>query len=127
MSFASVLTDGAPRPIGPYQQALVAGGFLFVSGQIALHPQTGELIAGDVQAQTRRVLESLGAILEAGGATFGDIVKTTIFLADINDFAAVNAVYGEHVGQQPPARSAVGVAALPRGALVEIEAIAYIG
>ena len=119
-----VLTADAPAPIGPYNQAIRAGGFLFCSGQIPLDPATGEIVAGDTAAQTRRVMDNVGAVLSAAGARFEDVVKTTIFLLDINDFADVNAVYGEYFTATPPARSTVAVAALPRGSRVEIEVVA---
>ncbi len=124
MSREIVLTDAAPAPIGPYSQAVRSGKELFCSGQIALDPATGEVVAGDAAAQTARVLENLGAVLEAGGYTFDDVVKTTIFLVDMNDFAAVNEVYARYFGDAKPARSTVAVAGLPRGVRVEIEAIA---
>lgn len=120
----AVLTEEAPAPIGPYSQAVHAGGFLFCSGQIPLDPKTGELVPGDVKDQTRQVLRNLKAVLSKGGASFADVVKTTIFVVDIDEFAAVNEVYAEAFGDAPPARSTVGVAALPRGSRVEIEAIA---
>ena len=123
----AVATTDAPAAIGPYSQAVRAGDFLFTSGQIALDPATGALIAGDVTAQTARVMANLGAVLAAAGLLFADVVKTTIFLVDMNDFAAVNAAYGEaFAGGTPPARSTVAVAALPRGARVEIEAVALL-
>ncbi len=127
MSRQIVSTDGAPRAIGPYSQAVVApaGRLLFCSGQIPLDPRTGEMVgAGDVRAQAERVLENLGAVLAAGGASFGAVVKTTIFLADLQDFAAVNEVYGRYFPSNPPARATVAAAGLPKGALIEIEAIA---
>jgi len=119
-----ILTADAPAPIGPYNQAIRAGGFVFCSGQIPLDPKTGELAAGDIGSQTRQALANVAAVLAAAGATFADVVKTTIFLVDMNDFATVNAVYGEHVGDVAPARSTVAVAALPRGARIEIEVVA---
>ena len=122
-----ILTSEAPQPIGPYNQAVRSGSLLFCSGQIALDPATGKLIDGDVAAQTRRALLNLAAVLEAGGAGFGDVVKTTIFLVDMADFATVNGIYGERFGAGvAPARSTVAVAALPLGARVEIEALAVI-
>ena len=121
----AIATKHAPSAIGPYSQAIRAGNLLFCSGQIALDPATGELVApGDVAAQTRRVLENLGAVLEAGGASWGSVVKVTIYLADLNDFATVNAIYGERFGKEPPARATVEVSRLPRDARVEIDAIA---
>ena len=122
----AVLTESAPAPIGPYNQAIRAGEFLFCSGQIPLDPKTGELVAGDVSAQTRQALSNIAAVLAAAGATFDDVVKTTIFLIDMGDFGAVNAVYGESFRATPPARSTVAVAALPRNARVEIEVIAHL-
>jgi 2-iminobutanoate/2-iminopropanoate deaminase len=120
-----VHTTAAPEAIGPYSQAIAAGPYLFTSGQIGLDPLTGQLVGGGVEEQTRQVMANLAAVLAAGGLTFGDVVKTTIFLADMNDFPAVNAVYGESFeGAPPPARSTVAAAGLPRGARVEIEAIA---
>jgi len=126
-----VRTAEAPAAIGPYSQAVVvpvgAGGkMVFCSGQIALDPATGAMIDGDVEAQTRQVLANLGAVLAAAGATFGSVVKTTIFLASMDDFAKVNAIYGERFVHDPPARATVEAAKLPRGALVEIDAIAVI-
>ena len=121
-----VASEEAPSAVGPYSQAVAASGFVFVSGQIPLDPATGELIDGDIAAQTERVLANLGAILKAAGLTFGDVVKTTIYLADIADFAAVNAVYARSFPIEPPARACVQVAALPKGARVEIEAVAAV-
>lgn len=122
-----VVADGAPRAIGPYSQAVVAGGFVFCSGQIALDPATGELAGGDdVAAQARQVMENLRAVLEAAGSSLDRVVRTTIYLADLGDFARVNDVYGSCFGADPPARATVGVAALPRGALVEIDAVALL-
>ena len=123
----AILTAHAPAPVGPYSQAIRADGFVFCSGQIPLDPATGKLVDGDITAQARRVLDNLGAVLAGADLTFDAIVKTTIFLVDINDFAAVNAVYAERMGTPPPARSTIAVAALPLGARVEIEAIASAG
>ena len=120
-------TDAAPAAIGPYSQAVAAGPYVFTSGQIALDPATGALVEGDVAAQTRRVMRNIEAVLTAAGLGFADVVKTTIFLADMNDFAAVNAVYAESFPASPPARSTVAAAGLPRGALVEIETVAFRG
>jgi 2-iminobutanoate/2-iminopropanoate deaminase len=123
-----VSTDKAPRAIGPYSQAVRAAGFLFCSGQIALHPESGEIVGGgDVAAQTRQVLDNLEAVLAAGGASFATVVKTTIYLSDMNDFAVVNQIYGERAGSEPPARATVEVSRLPRDVKVEIDAIALIG
>jgi 2-iminobutanoate/2-iminopropanoate deaminase len=119
-----VSTDKAPKAIGPYSQGIVAGDLVFVSGQIPLDPQTQQMVQGDVRAQTERVMENLSAILAAVGASFDDVVKASIFLADLNDFAAVNEVYGKRFPAAPPARSTVQVAALPKGARVEIDVVA---
>jgi 2-iminobutanoate/2-iminopropanoate deaminase len=121
-----ISTGGAPRAIGPYSQAVSANGFLFTAGQVALDPATGELVAGGIAEQTKRALENLGAVLAAAGASFSDVVKTTVFLVDMADFAAMNEVYGRAFGNHRPARSTVAVAALPRGATVEIEVIAIV-
>ena len=123
-----VSTSEAPRAIGPYSQAIVASGsrLLFLSGQIPLDPATGEMVAGGIEEQTRRVMENLRAVLSAGGAGFDRVVRTTIFLVDLADFAKVNEVYGGYFGASPPARATVQVAALPRGARVEIDAIAVL-
>jgi 2-iminobutanoate/2-iminopropanoate deaminase len=125
-----VRTAHAPAAIGPYSQAVVVPvgdqRMVFCSGQIALDPATGVLVEGDVSAQTRQVLENLGAVLAAAGASFANVVKTTIFLADMADFATVNAIYGERFPSDPPARATVAAAALPRNARVEIEAIAVL-
>jgi len=126
----NISTDSAPKAIGPYAQAVVAsaGTLVFCSGQIPLDPRTGEMVgAGDVRAQTERVLENLGAVLAAAGASFASVVKTTIFLADLQDFGNVNEIYARYFGDTPPARATVQAAGLPRGALVEIEAIATVG
>jgi 2-iminobutanoate/2-iminopropanoate deaminase len=119
-----VHSPAAPNPIGPYVQAIAASGMLFCSGQVALDVATGKLVEGDVGAQTRRALLNLAAVLSAGGASLRDVVKTTVFLVDMNDFSAMNQVYAEVFADSPPARSTVAVAALPAGARVEIEAIA---
>jgi 2-iminobutanoate/2-iminopropanoate deaminase len=126
MSNAAIATDRAPAAIGPYSQAVRAGDFVFTSGQIGLDPATGELVKGGVEAETRRVLDNLTAVLDAAGAGWRDVVRTTIYLADIGDFALVNKLYGERVGVGVlPARSTVQVARLPRGAAVEIDAVAH--
>jgi 2-iminobutanoate/2-iminopropanoate deaminase len=125
-SKTAVSTDGAPRAIGPYSQAVRAGDYLFTSGQIGLDPATGTMVPGGIEAETRRVLASLTAVLAAGGASWADVVRTTIYLTDLNDFAIVNKLYGEVAGEVPPARATVQVAALPRGAVVEIDAIACV-
>jgi len=119
-----IVTDGAPKAIGPYSQAIEAGPYLFCSGQIALDPAGGTLVSGGVEAQTRRVLENLKAVLEAAGSGLGQVVKTTVFLTDMADFAAMNGVYAEYFPARPPARSTVAVLGLPKGVAVEIEAVA---
>ena len=123
MTREAVSTSGAPSAIGPYSQGIVAGDLVFCSGQIGLDPATGEVVDG-VEAQAERALRNLAAVLDAAGCTFADVVKTTIFLADIGDFAAVNAIYARHMPDPPPARSTFAAGALPRGARIEIEAIA---
>jgi len=124
MPRTAISTAQAPAAIGPYSQAICADGYLFCSGQLGLDPATGDFVAGDVRAQAEQALRNLGAVLEAAGLTFDDVVKTTIFLADMADFAAVNGVYGRFVTDPPPARSTIAVAALPKGGRVEIEATA---
>lgn len=119
-----VATAGAPAAIGPYSQAIVAGEYVFASGQIALDPQSGQLVAGDVREQTRRALRNLGEVLLAAGSDLGLIVKTTVFLTSMADFSAMNEVYAEFFPGESPARSTIAVAELPRQALVEVEAIA---
>lgn len=126
MTREAISTGGAPAAIGPYSQAIAADGLLFCSGQLGLDPTTGNLVDG-VEAQVERAMLNLRAVLGAAGLTFGDVVKTTIFLADMGDFAVVNAVYGRFMPSPPPARSTVGVAALPKGGRVEVEAIARRG
>ncbi len=116
-------TDKAPAAIGPYSQGVIANGFLFTAGQIAIDPAPGQVVAGDVVAQTERVLANLTAILEAAGATWNDVVKTTVFLHDMSDFPMVNDAYARALGDARPARSTVQVSALPRNVLVEIEAV----
>jgi 2-iminobutanoate/2-iminopropanoate deaminase len=125
MAIETIYTDQAPAPIGPYSQGKKVGGFIFTAGQIGLDGQ-GRIVDGGVAAQARQAIENLRAILEAGGSGLEDVVKTLIFLADMEDFAAVNAVYGEYFGVSVPARSTVQAARLPKDALVEIEAIAYV-
>ena len=124
MTRRSVSTSSAPNAIGPYSQGITAAGFVFCSGQVGLDPATGELVSGGLEAEAERALKNLTAVLDAAGCTFGDVVKTTVFLADIADFPAVNAIYGRFMPDPPPARSTFAVAALPKGARVEIEAIA---
>jgi 2-iminobutanoate/2-iminopropanoate deaminase len=119
-----VSTKDAPQAIGPYSQAIKANGFIFTSGQIAIDPATQQVIAGDVAAQTDRVLRNLSEILEAAGSGLGKVVRCTVFLKDMNDFAAMNQVYGKYFSSAPPARSTVEVARLPKDVLVEIDAIA---
>lgn len=114
----------APQAIGPYSQAIAAGNLVFTSGQIPLDPATQQMVPGDIRAQTERVMENLAAVLEAAGCGFADVVKATIFVADLADFAAVNEVYGKRFPSTPPARSTVQVAALPKGARVEIDLVA---
>ena len=123
MTRQAISTTGAPGAIGPYSQAIASDGLLFCSGQLGLDPATGNLVEG-VEAQADRALRNLGAVLDAAGLTWADVLKTTIFLADMDDFAAVNAVYGTYMPDPPPARSTVAVKALPKGGLVEVEAIA---
>jgi len=118
-------TTGAPAPIGPYNQAVKAGNTLYVSGQIALSPESGELVQGGVEKETRQVLSNVAAVLAAAGFSFSDVVKTTIFLRDMADFAAVNSVYGEYFTEQAPARETVAVAGLPKDVNVEISVIAW--
>jgi 2-iminobutanoate/2-iminopropanoate deaminase len=119
-----VATDRAPRAIGPYSQAIIAGQHVFTAGQVGLDPATTELVAGGVTEQTERVLKNLAGVLETAGSSLQNVVKTTVFLADMADFAAMNAVYERHFGAHKPARSTVAVAGLPKNARVEIEAIA---
>jgi 2-iminobutanoate/2-iminopropanoate deaminase len=119
-----VSTKDAPQAIGPYSQAIKANGFVFTSGQIAIDPATQQVVAGDVAAQTERVLRNLSEILEAGGSGLGKVVRCTVFLKNMNDFAAMNAVYGKYFSSAPPARSTVEVARLPKDVLVEIDVIA---
>ena len=126
MSVRIVHTENAPAAIGPYSQAVVAGNFLFTAGQIALDPATGQIVQGDVSAQTERVMSNLAAVLENAGASWSDVVKTTVYLQDMADFPRVNEVYGRVMGQARPARSTVQVAGLPRGVLVEIDVIAIV-
>jgi 2-iminobutanoate/2-iminopropanoate deaminase len=120
----AIFTADAPAPIGPYSQAILSGADLFCSGQIPLDPATGDIVKGDISVQAERVLQNLGNVLRAAGYAFEDVVKTTIFLADMNDFAAVNAVYEKYFGASKPARSTFAAAGLPKGARVEIDCIA---
>lgn len=119
-------TDKAPQALGPYSQGVVAGAYLFAAGQVAADPQTGELVSGDISVQTRQALNNLVAVLEAGGSSLDRVVKTTVFLTNLDDFAAMNSVYAEFFPAEPPARTTVQVARLPRGALLEIEAVALL-
>jgi len=119
-----VLTDKGPKPIGPYSQAVKSNGFLFASGQVALDPRNNEFLGGDIRQQTQRAMENIKAVVEAAGSNLHHIVKTTVFLKDMNDFAAMNEAYGKYFTAAPPARSTVQVARLPKDALVEIEVIA---
>ena len=124
MAKVPVTTDRAPKAIGPYEQAIKVGAFIYTSGQIPLDPTTGNLVAGGISEQTRQVLENLKAVLTAGGSSLDHVIKATVFLKNIADFAAMNEVYGKYLGQAKPARSTIAVADLPRGALVEIDFIA---
>ena len=124
MAIRKIDTNQAPAAIGPYSQAVQAGDLVFLSGQIPLDPATGALVAGGIEAQTRQVMSNLKAVLTAAGLDFANLVKTTIYLIDLGDFASVNRIYGECLGAVPPARATVQVAALPKGALIEIEGIA---
>jgi 2-iminobutanoate/2-iminopropanoate deaminase len=122
----AVRTDEAPSAIGPYSQAVVTPTLLFASGQIGLNPSSGQLVQGGVAAQTRQVLLNLECVLNAANCSLGDVIKTTVFLTDMNDFSEMNAVYAEFFADLPPARSTVGVSSLPKGALIEIEAVALV-
>lgn len=122
----AISTPAAPQAVGPYSQAIRAGSFLFVSGQIAIDPSTGQVVAGDVAAQTRRVMENIGAILKAAGSSFEQVARTTVFLADIADFSAMNEVYATFFSSPAPARSTIEAARLPRDAKVEIDVIALL-
>jgi 2-iminobutanoate/2-iminopropanoate deaminase len=122
----AISSTEAPKAIGPYSQAIRAGNLLFLSGQIPLDPVTGNLVDGDISAQTERVLQNITAVLNASGASFANVVRTTVFLADMNEFAAMNAIYGKYVVDPPPARSTVQVARLPRDVRVEIDVIAVV-
>lgn len=124
MTRQAIATSNAPAAVGPYSQAIVAGGLVFCAGQGAIDPQTQEVQRGSVEAETERTLRNLGAVLEAAGCTFADVLKTTVFLVDMGDFAAMNGVYAGFFPDPPPARTTVQVAALPKGFKVEIEAIA---
>jgi 2-iminobutanoate/2-iminopropanoate deaminase len=119
-----IATDSAPRAIGPYSQAIVSGDLVFCAGQVGIDPATGEAVQGDVKAQTGRIIDNLAAVLAAAGTDLAHVVKTTVFLTDIGDFAAMNEVYAQKFGDHRPARSTIGIAALPRNLRVEIECIA---
>jgi len=121
-----VHTDKAPKAIGPYSQAIRTDSMIYTAGQTGLDPVTGELVAGGVEEQTRQVLTNLQNVIEAAGSTLAHVVKTTVFLKDMNDFPKLNAIYAEFFGENPPARSTVAVAALPKGGLVEIEAVVLV-
>jgi 2-iminobutanoate/2-iminopropanoate deaminase len=120
----AIFTAEAPAPIGPYSQAILSGSHLYCSGQIPLDPATGEVVEGDISAQTERALQNLGNVLRAAGFSFEDVVKTTIFLADMSDFTVVNAVYEKYFGTSKPARSTFAAAGLPKGARIEVDCIA---
>ncbi|HEX6061894.1 MAG TPA: RidA family protein [Candidatus Limnocylindria bacterium] len=124
MQMRTIATDRAPKAIGPYSQAVAAGELIFCAGQVALDPASGESVTGDVRAQTERVLENLTAVLAAAGSDLPHVVKTTVYLTDFNDFAAMNEIYAAHFGEHRPARATVGVSALPKGLRVEIECVA---
>ena len=127
MTLRTVHTDAAPAAIGPYSQATIGGGLLYTAGQIALDPATGQIVDGDVVAQTRRVFANLAAVLREAGSDWSRVLKVTVFLQDMADFPRVNEIYAEAVGEARPARSTVQVSALPRGALVEIDVVALVG
>ena len=120
----NVVSDKAPKAIGPYSVAVQTGQMVYTAGQIGLDPATGEIVPGGIEAETRQVLTNLKNVLEASGSSLGDVVKTTVFLRDMADFAKMNAIYGEFFNQQPPARTTVAVAGLPKGGAVEIDAVA---
>jgi 2-iminobutanoate/2-iminopropanoate deaminase len=122
----TIASDGAPRAIGPYSQAIADGGFVFASGQVPLDPATGELVPGGIEAGVERVFDNLEAVLRAAGASLNDVVKTTVYLIRMADFAAMNAVYARRFGNHRPARSTVAVAELPKGASVEIDVVARV-
>lgn len=126
MAKRSIQTDKAPAAIGPYSQAIVVGSLVYTSGQIGLDPSTGQIVAGGVAAETERVLQNLGHVLDAAGSSLANVVKTTIFLTDMSDFATVNEIYGRYLTGVAPARSTVAVKSLPRGAVVEIDAVAEV-
>jgi 2-iminobutanoate/2-iminopropanoate deaminase len=127
MKKRAVKTGKAPSPIGPYSQAVIAGDYIFASGQTPLNPETGELIDGDIGEQTAQALRNLSAVLEAAGSNLGQVLKTTVYLADMNDFAAMNEAYARFFTHEPPARTTIQAARLPRDARVEIELVALVG
>jgi len=127
MELRTIATDGAPKAIGPYSQAVAAGELIFCAGQVALDPASGDSVTGDVRAQTERVIDNLSAVLAAAGSDLRHVVKTTVYLTDFNDFAAMNEVYATRFGDHRPARATVGVSALPKGLRVEIECVAIRG
>ncbi|SHM27275.1 2-iminobutanoate/2-iminopropanoate deaminase [Caldanaerovirga acetigignens] len=120
-----IKTDMAPKAIGPYSQAIMVGDFLFASGQIAINPVTGEIVEGGIEAQTRQVMENVKNILQAAGMDFSNVVKTTVFITNMDNFGKVNEIYAAYFGENPPARSCVEVSRLPKGALIEVEVIAH--
>ena len=126
MKREAIRTDAAPTAIGPYEQAIRINGFVFTAGQIPIDPKTGNLVEGGIAAQTRQVLDNLKAVLEAAGSSMDRVVKATVFLKNMSDFAAMNEVYAEYLGSSKPARSTVAIAELPRGALIEIDLIAVV-
>jgi 2-iminobutanoate/2-iminopropanoate deaminase len=126
MTREAVQTDKAPKAIGPYEQAIKANGFLYTAGQIPIDPKTGNFVEGGIAAQTRQVLENLKAVLESGGSSLDRVIKATVFLKNMADFAAMNEVYAQYLGDAKPARSTVAVAELPRGALIEIDFVALV-
>lgn len=127
MTVQKIETSAAPAAIGPYSQGIRAGDFIFFSGQIPLDPDTGAVVSGGVDAQTRQVMKNMEALLLAAGRSFRDVVKTTIYLTDLSDFETVNGIYGGYFGETPPARATIQVAALPKGVCVEIESVVYCG
>jgi 2-iminobutanoate/2-iminopropanoate deaminase len=126
MSREIVQTDTAPKAIGPYAQAIKVNGFVYTAGQIPIDPRTGEFVSGGIAAQTRQVLENLKAVLQAAGSSLDNVIKATVFLRNMSEFAAMNEIYGEYLGAAKPARSTVAVSELPRGALVEIDLVAVV-
>ena len=127
MSFSTIVSNNAPAPVGPYSQAVEANGFVYCSGQIPLDEKSGELVTGDIQAQTKKVMENIGEVLKAAQLSYKNIIKSAIFITDMNDFAKVNEIYAEYFPENPPARSCVEVSKLPKNVNVEIEVIAFRG